>query len=148
MDSRIHEVVRILPELLFSETPSNARAIDNGDNRKRKRRWDRLLLEAAAEKVNLSPSHLRYLFRAEMKTTFKQYAEQLRMERAVKMAEVTCLTISQIMAEIGIGDNRSFRRKLKKIRGLTLSQHRKCRDEQAETLKRCEDGDKNRSSSR
>lgn len=130
MDSRIREVVRILPELMFF-APRNFQAADDDDG-KRKRKRDRLLLEAVAEKVNLSTSYLRQLFRADMKMTFKQYADKLRMEKARALAENTRLTVSQIMAEIRIDDDRSFRRKLKKTHGLTLSQYRKRRNEQVE----------------
>jgi AraC-like DNA-binding protein len=94
-------------------------------NGKRKRKQDSLLLEIVAEKVNLSASYLRQLFRANMKIAFKQYADKLRMERARALAENTHLTVSQIMAEIRVDDDRSFRRKLKQTHGLTLSQYRK-----------------------
>jgi AraC-like DNA-binding protein len=113
---------------------SNSHAADDDNNGKRKRKRDRLLLEAVAEKVNLSTSYLRQLFRADMKMTFKQYADKLRIERAMAMAENTHLTVSQIMAEIRVDDDRSFRRKLKKTHGLTLSQYRKRRNEQSEEV--------------
>jgi AraC-like DNA-binding protein len=123
MDRRIREVVRILPELMFSAS-GNSQAADDY-NGKRKRKQDSVLLEIVAEKVNLSASYLRQLFRANMKMAFKQYADKLRMERARALAENTHLTVSQIMAEIRVDDDRSFRRKLKKTHGLTLSQYRK-----------------------
>jgi two-component system response regulator YesN len=133
MDSRIREVSRILPELMFSASDAarKSQAADDSDGRKKRKR-DRLLLEAAAEKVNLSTSYLRQLFKANMKITFKQYADKLRMERARALAEDTHLTVSQIMAEIRVDDDRSFRRKLKQTHGLTLSQYRKRCNEQFE----------------
>ncbi|MGH9752397.1 MAG: helix-turn-helix domain-containing protein [Blastocatellia bacterium] len=90
------------------------------------------MLEDAAKAVNLSPSYLSRLFKAKMKMTLKQYADKLMMERAMEMAKDGRLTVYQIVDEVGAGDERNFRRRLKKIHGLTLSQFRKLCDEQVE----------------
>lgn len=134
MDRRIRDVVRILPKLIFSQS-GNSAATDEND---RKRMKDRLLLKRAAEEVNLSILHLCRLFRAEMNMTLKQFADKILMEKALEMAKNTHMTVSQILAELNIGDDRNFRRRLKKTHGLTLSQFRKILDEQDEK----EGGDK------
>jgi YesN/AraC family two-component response regulator len=64
------------------------------------------------------------------------------MERAVEMAENSYMTVYQIVDEVGAGDERNFRRRLKKTRGLTLSQFRKRCDEQDENESERKDGDK------
>jgi YesN/AraC family two-component response regulator len=87
-------------------------------------------LEAAAKAVGLSPSYLSRLFSAKMKITLKQYADKLIMEKAREMAETGFLVVYQIVDEVKAGDERNFRRRLKKTHGLTLSQLRKRRDEQ------------------
>ncbi len=107
-----------------------------------KRMRDRELLEAAAKAVGLSPSYLCRLFSAKMKMTLKQYADKLIMEKAMEMAETGFLAVYQIVDEVGAGDERNFRRKLKKTYGLTLTQIRKRYDEQDETGSERKDGDK------
>ncbi len=140
MDRRIQEVVRILPKLIFSAQHGNPGVTD--DNGKRER--DRKLLEAVAKAVNLSPLYLSRLFGANMKITLKQYADKLRMEKAMELAENSYLTVYQIADEVRAGDERNFRRRLKKTHGLTLSQLRKRCDEQNETRRsERKDGDKN-----
>jgi AraC-like DNA-binding protein len=129
MDRRIRKVVRILPELIFSPPPGNSEVTDENNG---KRMRDRLLLKRAAEEVNLSIFHLCRLFKAEMNMTFKQYADNLMMEKAMEMANNGYLTVGQIVNEIGAGDDRNFRRRLKKTHGLTLSQLRKISDEYGE----------------
>jgi AraC-like DNA-binding protein len=106
-----------------------------------------LLLEQVAEATGLSISRARQLFRAEMNMTLKQYADKLRMEKAREMAENHCLTIDQILDEIGAGDNSHFRRKFKRVYGRTLSEYRKFDDEQIEEESGQEDGKKNGSQS-
>ena len=111
MDRRIRKVVHILPKMIFKTYPNISKTTIY-DDRKIKR--DRKLLEDVAEAVNLSPLHLCRLFRVEMNMTFKQYADNLIMEKAIEMANNGYLTISQIVDEIGAGDERNFRRRLKK----------------------------------
>jgi YesN/AraC family two-component response regulator len=77
-----------------------------------------------------------------MKMTLKQYADKLIMERAIEMAENGYLTVYQIVDEVGAGDERNFRRRLKKTHGLTLSQLRKRYDEQDENESQRKDGGK------
>jgi methylphosphotriester-DNA--protein-cysteine methyltransferase len=77
-----------------------------------------------------------------MNMTFKRYADTLIMEKAMEMANNGYLTVSQIVYEIGAGDERNFRRRLKQIHGLTLSQFRKICDEQDEEESGQDNGDK------
>lgn len=102
---------------------------------------DEQLVERLAQKVNLSASRLRVLFKAEMGVTPSQYIKKLRMEKAKGLAETTHLTMTRIIAEVWGGEESHFRREFKKAWGQTLTECRKSFDEQAEE----ENGSKNTS---
>jgi AraC-like DNA-binding protein len=138
MDRRVCEVIRILPSLIFSPPPSNLQTTNNGDGIK-----ESLLLDHLAQSVNLSRSRLRALVKAETGMTFKQQIKNLRIEKAKALAETTHLTISQILAEVGAGDESHFRREFKKALGKTLSECQKLCVEQTEEEYVGKDNDQN-----
>lgn len=74
--------------------------------------------------VNLSPVHLRYLFKAETGRTFAQYLKTLRMEEARRLLEDTFLSTKEVMYRIGMLDESHFARDFKKVYHLTPSQYR------------------------
>lgn len=74
--------------------------------------------------VNLSPSRLHSLFRAEVGITPARYLKQVRMQKAKKLAENTFLSTKQIMAQVGVDDRSHFMRDFKRFNGKTLNQHR------------------------
>ena len=74
--------------------------------------------------VNLSPGHLRYLFKAETGTTFAQYLKSLRMEEAKALLENTFLSIKEIMFRIGMRDESHFARDFKKAHGSAPTKYR------------------------
>ncbi|HEX8709743.1 MAG TPA: helix-turn-helix domain-containing protein [Pyrinomonadaceae bacterium] len=84
----------------------------------------RLTPGALARKVNLSPAHLRYLFKAETGATLAQYLKTLRMEEARRLLEATFLNVKEIMARIGASDESHFLRDFKRTYGLTPAQYR------------------------
>jgi transcriptional regulator GlxA family with amidase domain len=89
----------------------------------------RLPLEEVARSVNLSPSHLRCLFRAETGMAPVHYLKYLRMRRAKSLVEDTFLNVKQIMDKLGIRDESHFVRDFKRVYGLTPGQYRvRCGD--------------------
>ncbi len=90
------------------------------------------LTDKLAERVGLSPVHLRALFRRDLKTTPKQFAKRLKMEKAIKLAEDPRLTISQIVELVRGGDGSRFQRDFKKTFGMTFGEFRKLRRHQSE----------------
>ena len=81
-------------------------------------------LQEIAPLVNLSPSRLRHIFKADTGVSLKQYQKQLRMQKAKELLEDSFLSIKQIMIEIGFSDRNHFARSFKQIFGTTPTQHR------------------------
>src|SRR6476646_10409723 len=87
MDHRERAVLDLLGESL-SSTPS---------------------VQELADAVNLSPSHLRRLFKAEIGTPLNQYVKSLRLEKSKELMEQTFLNMKQIMFAVGVKISRSLR---------------------------------------
>jgi AraC-like DNA-binding protein len=92
------------------------------------------LTDKLAERVGLSPVHLRALFRRDLKTTPKRFAKGLKMENAIKLAEDPRLIISRIVELVRGGDESRFQRDFKKTFGMTLGEFRKLRRQQLEEV--------------
>ena len=92
-----------------------------------------LSTDELAERVSLSPVHLRALFRRDLKTTPRRFAKRLKMENAIKLAEEDPrLTINQIVELVRGGDESRFQQDFKKAFGKTLGEFRKHRLQQSE----------------
>ena len=102
MDQRVQKVLRLIREDLSR----------------------RLTPGGAARAVNLSPAHLRYLFKAETGMSIMQYQKTLRLEEAKRLLETTFLSGKEIMNRIGITDESHFVRDFKQSFGLTPAQYR------------------------
>lgn len=102
MDHRVQRVIRLMKEDL-------RRKLTSGE---------------LSRAVNLSPVHLRYLFKAETGITFTQYLKSLRMEKARELLENTFLSTKEIMHRIGMTDESHFARDFKKAHGLAPAQYR------------------------
>lgn len=88
-----------------------------------------LTLEEMARHVNLSPSHLRHLFKEETGTSPARFLKTLRLERAKGLIEGTFLNMKQIMDRVGIKDRRHFAKDFKKTYGLGPVEYRaRCRE--------------------
>jgi len=82
------------------------------------------LMELASV-VNLSSSHLSYLFNAETGFSPGKYLAKLRMEKAAQLLETSLLSVKQIMAAVGYNSKANFSRRFKKRFGVTPSAYRK-----------------------
>lgn len=74
--------------------------------------------------VNLSPSYLRRLFKAEVGMTPFKYMKTLRMERAKHLLETTFLSVKEVMQTVGVNNRSHFIKDFKKLYGLTPTQLR------------------------
>jgi len=82
-------------------------------------------LDQIAPLVNLSPSRLRHIFKADTGLSLKQYQNQLRMQKARELLEDSFLSIKEIMLETGISDRKHFARSFKRTYGTTPTEHRR-----------------------
>ncbi len=85
----------------------------------------RLSLSKMAETVNLSPTHLCYLFKSETGTPPARYLRRLRMQNAATLLAETFLSVKEVMARVGFSDESHFVRDFKRIHGLTPTEYRK-----------------------
>jgi transcriptional regulator GlxA family with amidase domain len=78
-----------------------------------------------ADSVNLSTSHLHYLFKIETGMSPARYLRTIRMELAKELLETTFLSVKEIMVQVGLNDASHFVRNFKKQYGLNPTAYRK-----------------------
>ena len=101
MDQRVQAVLNLLGESI-SSTPT---------------------VKELAEAVNLSPPHLRRLFKLETGTPLNQYVKSLRLQKSKELMENTFLNMKQIMFKVGVKDKSQFARDFKRLTGFTPTQY-------------------------
>jgi len=84
-----------------------------------------LPLSKLAQSVNLSPTRLCYLFKAETGTPPARYLRTLRMHDAATLLAETFLSVKEIIARVGFTDESHFVRDFKRIHGVTPTEYRK-----------------------
>jgi transcriptional regulator GlxA family with amidase domain len=85
------------------------------------REWS---LESLAETINLSPSYLCHLFKAETGVAPLHYLKTLRMTKAKELMESTFLNVKQIMHSVGVKDKCHFARDFKRMYGVPPTRFR------------------------
>lgn len=81
-------------------------------------------LSHLAQSVNLSPSRLRHVFKAETGTTPTRYLQMLRMELAKQLLETTTLPVKEIAFMTGIACDSYLVREFKKTYGVSPGRYR------------------------
>jgi len=76
-----------------------------------------------ADAVNLSPSHLRRVFKAETGVPLNRYLKSLRLRKSKELIEHTFLNMKQIMFAVGVKDKSQFARDFKRLTGFTPTQY-------------------------
>lgn len=76
-------------------------------------------LDALAQTVNISSSHLRRLFKQATGMAPHQYLINLRVNRAKELLLTNSLSISEVAAEVGFADQSHLHRHFKRIFGIT-----------------------------
>lgn len=102
MDHRISAVIALMENHLH-QTPS---------------------LREMARSVQLSPSRLRHIFKAETALTPAQYLKSLRMREAKKIMGTASFSVKEVMIRVGLSDKSHFERDFKKVFGLTPAQYK------------------------
>lgn len=83
-----------------------------------------LSLSAVARAVNLSPSRLRHLFKAETGYTPTQYLQEMRMRKAKDLLEGTFLRVKEVAYTVGMRNESYFVRTFKKTYGRPPAKYR------------------------
>ena len=81
-------------------------------------------IDELARSVNLTPSRLRHLFKAETGAPPARYLRTLRMRKAESLLAGTFMRVKEIASVVGAKDESHFMRDFKKLYGLTPSQYR------------------------
>src|SRR5262245_39161123 len=102
MDPRVQTVIALMKSTLEQELP----------------------LSELVRPVNLSYSHFRRLFKAEVGMTAFNYMKFLRMERAKYLLEGSFLSVKEVMRIVGINNRSHFVKDFKKLYGRTPTQLR------------------------
>lgn len=76
-------------------------------------------LDQLAQSVNLSPSHLRRLFKQATGLAPHQYLLQLRVNRAKELLLTRSFSVGEVAAEVGFADQSHLHRHFKRIFGVT-----------------------------
>ncbi|MGH9958873.1 MAG: helix-turn-helix domain-containing protein [Pyrinomonadaceae bacterium] len=103
MDPRVEKAISIIKNVLSKDLP----------------------ISELARTVNLSPSHLRRLFKTTFGLTTTRYIRSLRLERAKGLLETTLLTVKEIGSECGLKDESHFVQNFKAVHGLTPLRYRR-----------------------
>jgi AraC-like DNA-binding protein len=122
MDQRVSIVVQFMEDSLSSPAGRNLLAALQARNGQKE---EQIIAAHLTQIAGLSATRLRALFKAEMGTTPLRYFRGLRRERARHMVETTTLTVSQILSDLGVGDESRFLRGFKKEMGKTMTECRK-----------------------
>jgi AraC family transcriptional regulator of arabinose operon len=77
-----------------------------------------------AQSVNLSPSRLCHLFKAETGVAPVHYLKALRMQAAKKYLETSFLSVKIILFSVGFSDESHFVRDFKRAYGLPPARYR------------------------
>lgn len=83
-----------------------------------------ITLTSAADKFNISETHLSKLFREYVKTSFASYLEKLRITKAKELLIVGQLKMIEIAEQTGYNSVESFRRAFKRISGVAPSEYK------------------------
>lgn len=83
-----------------------------------------LTAECVAEFAQLNKVYLSRLFKQKMNMTYMDYLTGLRMKNVERLLTETDKSITDICNEVGYIDVSSFRRKFKKIYGMSVSEYR------------------------
>lgn len=76
-------------------------------------------LDWLAQSVNLSPSHLRRLFKQVTGLAPHQYLLQLRVNRAKELLLTGSFSVGEVAAEVGFADQSHLHRHFKRVFGVT-----------------------------
>ena len=112
------QLLRMLPDNARAQSGQLARAVahclDSGGD---------MRLTAVAARLGYAPEHLSRRFHEETGTTYREYADQLRMGRALMLMRHGTLSCSELAARLGYSSAASFARAFKRAYGLSPARY-------------------------
>ena len=116
--NRFTDLVFLLPDVKHTDTILRAVRF------MREHFYERLSLNDVAGHVALSPPYFSKMFRAEMKISFTQYLNRLRVEEAKRLLKTSQSSLGDIAYSTGFEDQSYFTKVFKRISGLSPSRYR------------------------
>jgi YesN/AraC family two-component response regulator len=90
----------------------------------RKEYMNEISLDSAGEALEMSPSYIGLVFRKVGGTSFLKYLTDIRMEETKRLLVTTDLTLREIGTRVGIENQNTLIRTVKKAEGVTPGQYR------------------------
>lgn len=87
---------------------------------------ERLTLDSVSLRVYMNPQYFSRMFKREMGVTFTQYVNNLRVQHACKLLEVTNYPAYRIASECGFTDASYFNRVFYKQMNMTPKKYKRC----------------------
>jgi AraC family transcriptional regulator len=84
----------------------------------------KLEIETLARRTNVSPSHLRHVFKAETGLSLTQFIKLARMQEAEHLLRTTFLSVKEVMYRVGFSNESHFSRAFRKTHGLAPGNYR------------------------
>lgn len=114
-----------IPEVVAEDnTEANSFIISQALSYIREHYMDKLTLPLVAEKCYVSQWHLSKLLNGQLKKTFYEVMNQVRIEHAKELLKDGSLRISDVAEQVGYGEAAHFSRVFKKEMGISANEYR------------------------
>lgn len=111
-------------EVIEEEAQDDSGVIQRIKNLVEKEYMHDVSLNYVAEKVNLAPAYVSYIFKRETGQTLIKYITEIKMEKAKMLLEEGVLKVGQVARACGYENQSYFNRAFKNYYGLTPKQFR------------------------
>ena len=115
----------LMDQVLPASGAGHAGAMREAVNYMRRRYAMNLTLEEVAQAAGYSPAYFSRIFREDTGKTFREYLNELRVERSRALLLTTDLTVAEVSAMAGFNDQSYFCRIFRRITGETPDRFRK-----------------------
>ncbi|EOS23419.1 hypothetical protein C806_02924 [Lachnospiraceae bacterium 3-1] len=117
-------IIEFMMDSLENEKVDESRIVQNIKNLVEKEYMKDISLNYVADKVNLAPAYVSYIFKKETNQTLVKFITDVKMQKAKQLLEEGNLKIVQIGRACGYGNQSYFNRLFKNYYGVTPKQYR------------------------
>ena len=117
-------MIEFMIDSLEHENVDESRIVQNIKNLVEKEYMKDISLNYVADKVNLAPAYVSYIFKKETNQTLVKFITDVKMQKAKQLLEEGNLKIVQIGRACGYGNQSYFNRLFKNYYGVTPKQYR------------------------